>query len=690
MSTRPNAVAFFASSFDVLILAGPRLARWPSVGARELSKRIAEFGLKVGMYGGDGIRVKGVLPMEPTGGVALLEDAQKRVHRVTARSIVRMVQEAELPDPFPGWHSPALLALSTAERLLVDFESVYWGQAKLSGRGVALLGSGNRLLKFGARLLEGGIQEVVCVDSPGLAAPGALGAKKRYHAWEVEKRRFEMLGGKWIEGDVVAVQPSGAQSWELKVRDSNGVRILEVFQVVTGGPFETPWDFREYPEGSLLYEFPQSSLTTAEEHMEGWHSEEERAHLLAVRVIRALSDATHGREPLLREDLERLAKRAKLRLRRQKRHLFEPYEPAYEGKWLSAQDSKRLREFPGVPVARHQEVRLASIECFEPIECRLCEASCPEGAISLKEFWYGEATRILDEAKCTACGVCLQVCPSDSIVMLREKEARGQGEVTFHSRDPEVALSGARRAAFKEGELLASFNRRGEPLGSARVQRIERIGENADLVTVEVPGHLIWDARAFRRTLSDRDKHNDLPLFDRGASASPAAERRPERVEVQINGARRLVELDANVAEALFVSGARRAGDGANCPDGSCGLCTIFVDGQKALACQTPTRKGMTLEFPPREAFEAGDCRPEDALCPCLGISENEVRERLRKGSLKSAEAVALATRVGQGRCHGLYCMGAFRRVLQEEGVAGTERWVDWRFPWMDWKRQGG
>src|SRR3954447_10695080 len=90
-------------SVDVAIAAGPRLEHWPSAGVRELSLHCAEMGLIVGVYGGESMTVRGVIPLPGTGGVVLVEDSQKRIHRIRARAVVKVSANSRLPDPFPGW-----------------------------------------------------------------------------------------------------------------------------------------------------------------------------------------------------------------------------------------------------------------------------------------------------------------------------------------------------------------------------------------------------------------------------------------------------------------------------------------------------------------------------------------------------------------------------------------------------------
>jgi bacterioferritin-associated ferredoxin len=155
-------------------------------------------------------------------------------------------------------------------------------------------------------------------------------------------------------------------------------------------------------------------------------------------------------------------------------------------------------------------------------------------------------------------------------------------------------------------------------------------------------------------------------------------------VEIIIDGERRMVRNQVPVSVALFEGGQGRPEDVLYCPDGSCGRCQITVDGVKKLACQTLVHRGMAmrLEAPPAPGGDA-------LLCPCLGVSVEEIVERIRQGQLRSPEAVLSVSRVGEGKCHGQLCMEAFRRVIQKADPAlheSAEGWLDWRFPWSDWK----
>jgi hypothetical protein len=159
-----------------------------------------------------------------------------------------------------------------------------------------------------------------------------------------------------------------------------------------------------------------------------------------------------------------------------------------------------------------------------------------------------------------------------------------------------------------------------------------------------------------------------------------------DKVEIQLNGEKRLVRDKVTVSMALFEIGQNRPEDHLICPDGSCGLCQISVDGAKKLACQTHIHPGIAIKTTHHDnAASASEESPAELiLCPCLNLSQKSVLERVKSGKLQSPEAVISVTQIGEGKCHGQICLGPFKRMLMEQGVPAAS-WIDWRFPWSDW-----
>ena len=636
---------------DVAVIAGPMLSHWPTVGARTISMVCAEMGLVPALIGGETLRPRGVIPLPGTGALAWAEDVQGRIHRFHARSVVRVSPINRLPDSFSNWWSEGLIPLSTAS-VLKARALVSWGPTTV------ILGTGNQALRFGSLLLESGVHEVLCIE------PFVLWGGKRYAGWEVERRRFEMLRGKIIEGKPLSITKKAALLWELRIEDEQGIRVIETSRVVSAGPYWDSPGVREYPPGSNLFELESTALSEAEQDFEGWSQEEERGRLLGTKIVKALQTDLGNK----RDELDRLQRKARLRLKRYKVHRERPFAPVYEGKWVAPADAKKIRAYPGVPDGAQFTRIIASIECFEKISCKICQKACPEGAI---DFTHRVKERILTEADCTACGICVEVCPSGSPLLMNEKADRSVSDLT-------ISWRGAR--PWKKGELASLLNRQGDSLGSARVMAIlptVSAEPQLQLVQLSVPTHLVWEARSIRR-------EKEPATEDQAFLASVSSEALP-RVEIHLNGEKRLVREGITVGLALFETGHARPRDILLCPTGECGLCNILVDGVKRPACQTNVRKGMAIRIAepvPRDIAQ----RPnyESALCPCLAVSREQVSSKIRQGLLRSPEAVLSVTHVGEGKCHGMLCADPLRRLMLEEGI-DCKDWIHWSFPWTDW-----
>ena len=139
-------MSFFVrdGQFDVIAFAAPRVNIWPSVGVRALSTFCSEVGLKVGLFGGNNLSPCGIIPLSTTGGTLVVEDAQKRIHRVKGKSVVRVHSPLSIPDGFEGSRSEGVLPIETAEQLLKSGRMSWMP-------GCAILGTGNRALRFASR-----------------------------------------------------------------------------------------------------------------------------------------------------------------------------------------------------------------------------------------------------------------------------------------------------------------------------------------------------------------------------------------------------------------------------------------------------------------------------------------------------------------------------------------------------------
>jgi ferredoxin len=618
---------------DVALLAGPRLGQWPTQGARVLSKLCADAGLKTGWYGGPGLKVRGVMPLESGGALVMVEDAQGRLHRIQSRAVVKITPELEFPLPFPGWYSPGLIPLSTARKLLAE-GSLNWQSV------VVILGTGNRALRLGSELLERNFSSrVVCLES----------VFDRVQGWEVEYRRFQMRGGKIAFGHPVGLEQRSPFIWSIKIQDPQGVRVIDAARVVSAGPFAEDSGYREYPSGSLLFEWENSEAVHSDEEVERILLDENRAVVLAARVIRGLSAPSAE----FRSSLDKQLWASKQKLKELETLNTKRFEWTFDGKWLSPAGKSILAGHEGVPKRLVAGKIKASIECIEPIGCRACEKSCPAGAIRIDR----EKKSFLIEDACTGCGFCLQACPSQVPVMI-DGDASGSFTTLIYPF--------TEKPLPKKGDRVSLLSRKGDVLAQSRILDVFLEGK-VPLFKVEVPSHLIWEARGFlaHRGIEDADETQDL-YGERGS-----------RVEVQIQGEVRRVRENQGVSVALFEIGMARPNDTLLCGDGSCGLCQIEVDGIKRFACETRIHQGMNIRFTRDHPFSS-------ELCPCEGVEQSEFQDRIRAMNPETLEAVTQGVTVGSGRCHGLLCRKSWVRLAEAAGVQG-DRYLDWRFPWMDW-----
>lgn len=644
-----------STQFDVALMTGSRVSCFPSIGIRTISKLCADFGLKVAWLGGDDLQARGVIPGAQSGAVVLAQDAQERIHRLEVRSVVRLSLPQAFPEPFEGWRSQGLVPFETAVALDLS-KQMDWNPS------VVILGSGNRALRWASHLLESGVREVYCLES----LEG--NASKPYTGWEVEFRRFQMLGGRFVRARLLSLQQKSALLWELRVRDEKGVRVLETTRVISIGPFSSRPGVREYPQGSLLFEMDQTALATKSDDVEGWVNEEVRSRWIAAKLIRSLVQLS----ALQREELERIHRRSKRQMRQIDLHKTETFQPVFQGKWMDRDSSQRLRSFSGVPTQTLRPKGVASIECLESIECNLCEKACPEGAISLASGRKGKES-ILKQDLCTSCGLCLVACPSRTPVLIEERE----------SSQALLVLSAPAHHDWVEKQWVTLLNRRGDSLGTARLVRVleEPSTSTAKLLEIEVPSHLIWEARSVRKP------RTGAAVDETFLKALHRHEREENKVEILLDGVKRFARDQIPLSQALLEMGHARADDVLNCSDASCGRCVGIVDGQKKFLCSEKVHRGMAVRLDARAnsqlQFEVSS--PDQVeICPCLGMSRGQLKSLIHQGKLNSPEAICALTQVGGGVCHGQLCFDSVRKIMADEGV-DSENFVDWRFPARDW-----
>lgn len=149
---------------------------------------------------------------------------------------------------------------------------------------------------------------------------------------------------------------------------------------------------------------------------------------------------------------------------------------------------EELSQLPGVPSAeRLKKGAVAVIECAEPIPCNPCETACPKGAIQVGEDIT--SLPVLDEIKCTGCGLCIPACPGLAIFIV---------DLTFSERGALLQIPHEFLPLPEKGKIVKCLNREGKVVSPGEIIRAVNPSsyDRTPVVSVAVPKELAQDIRA--------------------------------------------------------------------------------------------------------------------------------------------------------------------------------------------------
>lgn len=152
---------------------------------------------------------------------------------------------------------------------------------------------------------------------------------------------------------------------------------------------------------------------------------------------------------------------------------------------------EELAACPGVPSeARMRKGRVACIECVQEIPCNPCEGVCPVGAITVGE----QITHlpVLDEEKCTGCGMCVAGCPGLAITVIDKSYSETEAVVEFPFEYLPLP---------KKGDRVEAVSRGGEVVCEATVTNVRQLkayGGTA-IVAIAIPKEYADEVRSMKR-----------------------------------------------------------------------------------------------------------------------------------------------------------------------------------------------
>ncbi len=140
---------------------------------------------------------------------------------------------------------------------------------------------------------------------------------------------------------------------------------------------------------------------------------------------------------------------------------------------------EELAKLPGMPSEeRMRRGPVVVIECGQEIPCNPCEALCRQGAISVGDPITN--LPVLDEDKCTGCGLCIAGCPGQAIFVV---------DMTYSEQEATVAMPYEFLPLPEKGQVVEGLDREGRAICSGRVVKVvnPKAFDRTPVVTVAVP-----------------------------------------------------------------------------------------------------------------------------------------------------------------------------------------------------------
>jgi len=149
---------------------------------------------------------------------------------------------------------------------------------------------------------------------------------------------------------------------------------------------------------------------------------------------------------------------------------------------------EELSKLPGVPSPKRlKKGAVAVIECAELIPCNPCETACPKDAIQVGEDINN--LPVLDEAKCTGCGLCIPACPGIAIFVI---------DLTFSETEALLQIPHEFLPLPGKGEIVNCLDREGKVVSPGKIIKVvnPKSYDRTAVISVAVPKELAQDIRA--------------------------------------------------------------------------------------------------------------------------------------------------------------------------------------------------
>jgi len=263
-----------------------------------------------------------------------------------------------------------------------------------------------------------------------------------------------------------------------------------------------------------------------------------------------------------------------------------------------------LKKTPGYPSLKSlQEGPVAIIECMEEIPCDPCESACLTGAIKIGSSITN--LPVLDEDKCTGCGLCISSCPGLAIFVVNLNYTNGSALLSFPFEFLPLP---------KVGEEVSAIDREGRTVCKGKVVKIlnQWKQDRTPVVSISIPKKCALVVRGISVKKNGFSKQNNSPQGENNENKMrvldhPILGRQSpgKMLNITVDGKKIKAREGEMIIAALLNAGIRinrftskyKEPRGIFCGIGQCTDCIMTVNGiPNVRTCVTPVEREMAIE----------------------------------------------------------------------------------------------
>lgn len=267
----------------------------------------------------------------------------------------------------------------------------------------------------------------------------------------------------------------------------------------------------------------------------------------------------------------------------------------------SPEELEKTPCYPGIKRLRKGPVVV--IECIQEIPCNPCEAACTFGAITIGASINN--LPVLDEDKCTGCGICISSCPGLAIFVLDLNYDHESALISFPFEYFPLPMV---------GEEVQASDREGKEICKGKAVKIvdKPINGHTPVISISIPkkyallvrGILIKqaDSPTLNSTCDNNNNEDKMRISEHPILGRQDAE---ETVTITVDNKKMAAMEGEMILAALLGAGIRvnrftskyNQPRGLFCGIGQCTDCVMIVNGiPNVRTCVTPVKEGMVIE----------------------------------------------------------------------------------------------